>query len=182
MTPTPEAVTRRSRRLVVGARMALLMILIASVVLFGIGIVALLLADPPEVDGWLRSLFGAVFGRMALAIAALLGIPSAIGVWAMAGATAPDAIPALGPTLGRVLVALAAVVVATMALIVVVGGRGATLLDLGFTGLAASLILGLCGAAVLSPHRLRAAISAAGMMLVMAGSIWFVAQALPPFG
>jgi hypothetical protein len=153
------------------------MILMASLVLLGIGVVALVLADPPEVDGWLRSLFGAVFGRMALAMAVVLGIPSAIGVWALAGATAPDVTPALGPSIGRVLVAIAFVVVGALALVVLVGGRGATLLDLGFIGLAALLILGMCGAAVLSPHRLRAVTSAAGLALVMAGSIRFVAQA-----
>src|SRR5262245_20742063 len=75
------------RVLVIGSRTALVMLAIAAGAMLALGAVALLLVDPPEVDGWLRSVFGTVFGYMAIGMAAILGIPAGIGLWAMAGAT-----------------------------------------------------------------------------------------------
>jgi hypothetical protein len=165
------------RKLVIGARTALVMILVAAVAILGLGIAALVLVDPPEADGWLRSVFGTVFGYMALGIAAVLGVPSAVGVWAMAGATAPGAEPALSQTVHRLVAVVAVVVVVLVAAVVLLGGRGATVLDLGAIGLVALLILGLAGAVAFSPHRGRAMLAGLASVLVWVGVLWFVAAA-----
>ena len=175
--PTPAAPPSGRRRLVIGARVALMMILLAGVAILALGIATLVLVDPPEVVGWLRSAFGTVFGYIALGMAAVLGVPSAIGVWAMAGATAADAVPALPRTARRVVVGVAVVIVIVVATMILVGGRGATLLDLGVIGLVALLILGLAGAVAFSPHRGRATMSGAASILVWVGITWFVATA-----
>ena len=74
-TASAPATARPSHRraLVIGSRAALIMLLIAGAAMLGLGVVALLLVDPPEVDGWLRSVFGTVFGYMAIAMSATLG-------------------------------------------------------------------------------------------------------------
>jgi hypothetical protein len=120
--PTPGAPPPRRRRLVIGARVALTMILLAGVAMLVLGIVTLVLVDPPEVVGWLRSAFGMAFGYIALGMAAVLGIPSAVGVWAMAGATAVDSVPALPWTARRVVAGVAVVVVIVVAAMILVGG------------------------------------------------------------
>lgn len=154
------------------------MILVAAVAVLVLGIVALVLVDPPEVSGWLRHAFGMVFGHMAIWIAAILGIPAAIGLWAMAGANEPDAIPARSPLLRRVITAIVAIALVGVGVFVLVGGRGVTLFDVGFLGLCALLVLGLAGAAAFAPRRGRAFLSAAAMVLVMAGIGWFVLRVL----
>jgi hypothetical protein len=175
--PTTETSPSGHRRLVLGARTALVMILVAAVVILGLGLVSLVLVDPPEADGWLRSVFGTVFGYMALAIATVLGVPSAVGVWAMAGATASGATPALPRTVRRLVAIAAAAVVVMVAAVVLTGGRGPTLLDLGAIGLVALLILGLAGSVAFSPHRGRAILAGLASALVSIGVLWFVAAA-----
>ena len=81
--------------LVNASRLVLTMLLIAAVVLLGLAIAIQVLGDPPETEGWLRAAFGKVFGVVAVSLAAVLGIPAAVGLWAMAGSTAEDAVPAL---------------------------------------------------------------------------------------
>ena len=46
------------KALVNAARVVLTMLLIAGVVLLGFGIAITVLGDPPEVQGWLRTIFG----------------------------------------------------------------------------------------------------------------------------
>ena len=154
------------------------MILVAAVVVLGLGIAALLLVDPPEVSGWLGYAFGMAFGHMAVWIAAILGIPSGIGLWAMAGAAEPDAVPALSPTAGRVIAGSATILLVGLAFFVLVGGRGVTIFDVAFLGLCALLTLGLAGAATFGPRRGRALVSAAVMVLIMAGIAWFALRIL----
>jgi hypothetical protein len=72
------------------------------------------------------------------------------------------------------------VAVGGLAVVVLVGGRGMTLLDLGFIGLVALLTLGLAGAASFSPHRGRAILSGLALVLVVAGATWFVARTFGP--
>jgi hypothetical protein len=165
----------RSRMLIIGARVALTMILVAGAAILALGIATLVLVDPPESAGWLRSAFGTAFGYIALGMAAVLGVPSAIGVWAMAGATADNAVPALPPMARRVVVGAAIVVVIVVAAAILVGGRGATVLDLGVIGLIALLTLGLAVAVASSPHRGRAMMSGVASILVWVGITWFVA-------
>jgi hypothetical protein len=174
----PDARSTRHRRLVLGARTGLIMILVAALVVLGLGIAALMLVGPPDVSGWLRYAFGMAFGHMAVWIAAILGIPSAIGLWAMAGAAEPDAVPALPPTAGRIIAGGAVVVLVGLALVVLVGGRGITVFDLAFLGLCALLTLGLAGAATFGPRRSRALVSAGALVLIIAGILWFVVRVL----
>jgi hypothetical protein len=96
----------------------------------------------------------------------------------MAGATAEDAVPALPGVLRRTTVSIAVVVVVAFAFVILTSGRGATLIDLGLIGLVALLTLGLAGAVHFSPHRGRAVLALVAMVLVLAGSTWFVAQVL----
>ena len=100
-------VVAHHRALVIGSRTAMLMLLIAALAVLGLGILALIRGGGPEVDGVLRTLFGKVFAVVAGAMAAVLGIPAAIGLAAMSGANAEDAVPALGVTPRRVLVGVA---------------------------------------------------------------------------
>jgi hypothetical protein len=174
----PDVRSTPRRRLVLGARTGLVMILVAALVVLSLGIAALLLVDPPEVSGWLRYAFGMAFGHMAVWIAAILGIPSAIGLWAMAGAAEPDAVPALSPTAGRVIAGSAVAVLVSLSLAVLVGGRGVTIFDVAFLGLCALLTLGLAGAATFAPHRGRALLSAVALVVIIGGVIWFVARVL----
>jgi hypothetical protein len=162
---------------VVGSRTALILMAIAGGAMLGLGVAALLLVDPPEVDGWLRGAFGTVFGTMAVAMAAILGIPSLIGLWAMADANADDAAPALSPTTRRLVAIAAVAAVVGSALAMLLSGRGASILDLVLTGLVALLTLGLAGAAAFSPHRGRALLSAAALVLAIAVIVWVFVRA-----
>ena len=111
--PTPAAAVATGRtRLVIVSRTTLIMLFIAAVAVLAMGVLVVIRGDPPEVDGWLRYLFGRVFGVVALGLAVILGVPSAIGLWAMAGSTAPDAVPALPETPRRILAGVAAVAAA----------------------------------------------------------------------
>ena len=85
--------TGSRKALVYASRTALVMLAVAAAVLLGLGAVAMLRSDNPEVGGWLRALFGQVFGVVAVSLAAILGVPSLIGLWGLAGSTGPDAVP-----------------------------------------------------------------------------------------
>jgi hypothetical protein len=176
-------VTRR-KRLVLLARTTLIMLFIAGLVMLGLGVASLLLVDPPEVNGWLRFVFGRVFGVVAIGLAAVLGIPSAVGLWAMAGAREPDALPALAETPRRVLAGVAGGTVAVTAIVLLVTGSAATILNLGLLGIVGLACFGLAGATSFSPHRLRAILSGVALVLVALGSLWVLWNAFvrPPVG
>ena len=146
------------------------MLLIAAVVLLGLAIAIQVLGDPPEVEGWLRTAFGKVFGVVAVSLAAVLGIPAAVGLWAMAGSTAEDAAPALPLQARRILVGVAIVTVIVTAVVLIVTGSVNTVLNLGLLALVALASLGLAGAIEFSPHRNRAAVSAVALVLVVLGT------------
>jgi len=171
--PQSFFVTHR-RALVIGSRTALLMLLIAALVILGLGAVALLRGGGPEVHGWLRTLFGRVFGVVAVAMAAILGVPAGIGMAAMAGATADGAVPALGETTRRVVrwVAIGTVVVTAVA--VLIGGSQMLIVNLGTAGLVALALLGLAGAVSFTPHRGRGLLSALALLAVAAGTLWVI--------
>lgn len=179
----PKAVTRR-KRLVLLARTTLIMLFIAGLVMLGLGVASLLLVDPPEVNGWLRYIFGRVFGVVAISLAAVLGIPSAIGLWAMAGAREPDAEPALAETPRRALAGVAGVTIAVTAVVLLVTGSAAAILNLGLLGIVGLACFGLAGATSFSPHRLRAILSGVALVLVALGSLWVLVNAFvrPPVG
>jgi hypothetical protein len=179
----PKDVTRR-KRLVLLARTTLIMLFIAALVMLGLGIASLILADPPEVDGWLRAVFGRVFGVVAISLAAVLGIPSAVGLWAMVGAREPDAVAALDETPRRVLAGVAAVTIAVTAIVLLATGSAATILNLGLLGIVGLACFGLAGATSFSPHRVRAIVSGVALVLVALGSLWVLWNAFvrPPVG
>jgi hypothetical protein len=175
---TPDAaVAKRDRRLVLGARTALIMLLIAGVALVGLGVAALLLVDPPEVDAWLRSLFGTVFGYMAIAIGLIIGIPAMLGVWAMSGANAEGAIPALSRNVARLMTGIAIATLVGSAIVILVAGKELRLLDVALIGIVALPTLGLAGAVRFSPHRGRAIVSAVALVVLAAGIAWLMLQA-----
>jgi hypothetical protein len=177
-TPDPAAAARaRQRKLVLGARTALIMLLIAGIALFGIGVAALLVTDPPEVDGWLRSIFGSVFGYMAIALGAIIGIPAMLGVWAMSGANADDATPALSRSFSRALAGIAIATLVVAAIVVLIAGSELRLLDLALIGIVALPTLGLAGAVAFSPHRGRALVSALALVILAVGILWLLLQA-----
>lgn len=179
----PRAVTRR-KRLVLLARTTLIMLFIAGLVMLGLGAASLLLVDPPEVSGWPRFIFGRVFGVVAVALSAVLGIPSAFGLWAMAGAREPGAVPALEETPRRVLAGIAGVTIAVTAIVLLVTGSAATILNLGLLGIVGLACFGLAGATSFSPHRARAILSGVALVLVALGSLWVLVNAFirPPVG
>jgi hypothetical protein len=176
-------VTRR-KRLVLLARTTLIMLFIAGLVLLALGAASLILPDTPEVDGWLRYIFGRVFGVVAISLAAVLGIPSAVGLWAMAGSREADAVPALGETPRRVLAGVAAVTIGITAVVLLVTGSAATILNLGLLGIVGLASFGLAGATSFSPHRARAILSGIALVLVALGSLWVLVNAFvrPPVG
>ena len=176
--PVPIPWTVRHRRaLVNGSRTALIMLLVAGLAMLGLGVLSFGVTDPPEIDGWFRYLFGTVFAAVALGMAAVIGIPSAVGLWAMAGATREDARPALPPLVRRVLVWIGVATTAITVAVLVVTGSAVLILNLGLAGLVALASLGLAGAASFSPHRGRAIVSGVALVLVAAGALWVLFQA-----
>lgn len=174
-TAVPQSFLVAHRRaLVIGSRTALLMLLIASLVILGLGAVALIRGGGPEVDGWLRAVFGRVFGVVAVAMAAILGIPAGIGMAAMAGATSDGAVPALGGTTRRLITWIAIATVAITAIAVLTGGSQVLIVNLGVAGLVALAVLGLAGAVSFTPHRGRGILSALALLAVAAGTLWVV--------
>ena len=147
----PKAVTRR-KRLVLLARTTLIMLFVAGLVILGLGVASLLLVDPPEVDGWLRYIFGRV--------------------------------PALAETPRRIFAAVAGVTIAITAIVLLVTGSVATILNLGLLGIVGLACFGLAGATSFSPHRFRAIVSGVALVLVALGSLWVLVNAFirPPVG
>ena len=127
--------------------------------------------------GWLRYLFGRAFAVVGFGMAVVLGIPSGIGLWSMAGATAPGNVPALSPTVRQALPALAIGTTAITAIVALTTGRGPLILDLGLIGIVALATLGLAGAVRFSPHRGRAILSAITLVIVSLGTLWVLLQA-----
>jgi hypothetical protein len=167
-------VAAHRKALVIGSRTALLMLCIAALAVLGLGVAAVVLGDGPEVDGWLRTVFGKVFAVVAAGMAAVLGIPAAAGLWAMAGATAEDAVPALGSTPRRIHAGIAIAVVAASAVAVLLDGTPSRLVNLGVVGLIALGLFGLAGAVSFSRHRGRAMLAAAALLAVAAGTGWLL--------
>jgi hypothetical protein len=160
------------KRLVILSRTVLIMLLVAAVAVLGLGFAAVLLGGGPETEGWLRTIFGKVFAVIAAAMAAILGVPAAIGLWAMAGATAENAVPALPARARPVLIAVGIVTVAVTAVVLLLTGSAARILNLGLLGLVALASLGLAGGSVFSPHRGRAIMSGVALVLVSLGTAW----------
>jgi len=165
------------KALVNGARIVLTMLLIAAVVLLGLAVAIGVLGDPPEVQGWLRTIFGKVFGVVAVSLAAVLGIPAGVGLWALAGSNAEGAVPALSETLRRVIIGVAIGTVAATAVVLVVTGSAVAILNIALLALVAMAALGLAGAVAFSPHRGRAILSAIAVVAVAAGTAWILVNA-----
>ena len=119
-----------------------------------------------------------VFGYLLIATAAALGTPAAVGVWAMSGANSPGATPALSRRVQRAARGIAVLSVLVTAVVVLAFGSGVSIFDLVLVGLVSMLTLGLAGAVTFSPHRLRAALAGVTLILVTAGTLWVLAQAL----
>jgi hypothetical protein len=165
------------KALVNASRVVLTMLLIAAVVLLGLAVAITVLGNPPEVGGWLRAAFGKVFSTVAVALAAALGIPAMIGLWAMAGATRYSATPALPKLLRWIIVGLAIVTVVVTAVVLAVTGSVNTILNLGLLALVALASLGLAGAVNYSPHPWRAGLSGFAVVMVALGSAWLLSNA-----
>ena len=160
------------RVLVNAARIALTMLFIAGVAMLGLGIFALLRTDNPEAGGWLRAIFGKVFSTVAFGMAAVLGIPSAVGVWAMLGANKEGAVPAL-PRNAQLAAGIAGIVAtAVTAVIVIADGTISTVLNIVLIALVAMATLGLAGATAFSARRGRAIAAGIALAVVVAGALW----------
>ena len=138
------------KRFVIASRTMLLMLVIAAVAVLGLGLAALVLSDPPETTGWLRSVFGSVFGVVAVGLAAVLGVPSGVGLWAMAGATGQDVTPALPQPTRSAFGAIAIGTVAVTTLVLLVTGSAVTILNVGLL-----LLVGLGSLGSPAPSRTR---------------------------
>jgi hypothetical protein len=170
-------VVAHHRAFVNGARTMLIMLLIAGVAVLALGLAAVLLGGGPEVEGWLRTIFGKVFAVVAGAMATVLGIPAAIGLWALAGSTAEDSVPALPAWARQAAAAIAVFTVAATILVCLTSGSALAILNLGLIGLVTLSTLGLAGAATFSVHRVRAALSAVALFIVAGGSLWVLVRA-----
>jgi hypothetical protein len=160
------------RVLVNAARVVLVMLFVAGLAMLGLGVFALLRTDTPEAGGWLRAIFGKVFSVVAFGMAAVLGIPSAVGVWAMAGANKEGAVPAL-PRNAQVSAAIAGVAAtAVTAVVVIADGTISSILNVALVALVAMATLGLAGATAFSPHRGRAIAAGTGLAVLVAGVVW----------
>ena len=160
------------------------MLLIAAVAVLGLGIFLYLRGDSsaPDIEGWLRTLFGKTFLVVAIGLAAVLGIPSAIGLYAMAGANKDDAVPAL-PEPARVgFPALAIGTTVVTAIVLLATGSMVRILNLGLLGIVALGTLGLGGAVAYSPHRWRAILAAISLVALVTGTAWLLINAFvsPP--
>jgi hypothetical protein len=160
------------RVLVNAARVVLVMLVVAGLAMAALGVIALLRSDTPEATGWLRAIFGRVFAVVAFGMAAVLGIPSAVGVWAMLGANKEGAAPALprGAQLAAGIAGVAAT--AVTALVVVADGTISTVLNIVLVALVAMATLGLAGATAFSPRRGRAIAAGIALAVVVAGALW----------
>jgi hypothetical protein len=166
------------KRLVFGARTMLIMLFVAALAILGLGVAVLLLADPPETSGWLRHLFGRVFAVVAVGMAVVLGVPGAIGLWAMAGATAEDATPVMSPAVRQVATGAAIAAIVAAVILGIVTGAGLTILDLGLIGIIVLASLGLAGAVQFSTHRGRAMLAGIALGVLSVGTIIAVVRLL----
>jgi hypothetical protein len=165
------------KAILIASRTTLTMLLVAAAVLAGLGVFALLRTDPPEVDGWLRAVFGGVFGVVALLLAAILAVPSGIGLWALVGAGDEDSVPSLADGARTGLGVLAVATTAIAAVVCVATGSAVAVLNLGLVALIGLASVGLAGASTMSRHRGRAIASAVALVLVAAGSLWVLYRA-----
>ena len=93
--PTAAEASGR-KRLIIVSRTTLIMLFIAALAVLGMGVLVVIRGDPPEVDGWLRYVFGRVFGARALAPHRVLALlPSALrSSWASPRGSACGQCPA----------------------------------------------------------------------------------------
>ena len=160
------------RTLVNAARVVLAMLFIAGLAMLALGVITQLRSDNPEVDGWFRAIFGRVFSVVAFGMAAVLGIPSAVGVWAMLGANREGATPAL-PRNARLAAAIAGIgATAVTALVVLADGTISTILNIVLIALVGMAALGLAGATAFSARRGRAIAAGVTLAIVVAGALW----------
>jgi hypothetical protein len=163
---------KKSKGLVYASRTVLIMLLVAALVVLGLGLAIVIFGDPPETGGWLRAIFGKVFAIVAASMAAILGVPAAIGLWAMAGATTEGAVPALSPRARQAVAIVAIATVVVTAVVLVATGSAVRILNLGLLGLVALASLGLAGGSAFSVHRGRAIVSGVALVLVTVGTAW----------
>ena len=167
------------------SRTVLVMLLIAALAVLGLGAFFYLRGDPssePTIEGWLRTLFGKTFLVVSVGLAVVLGIPSAIGLYAMAGANKDDAAPALPEPARVAFPALAIGTTVVTAIVLVATGSAVRVLNLGLLGIVALGTLGLGGAVAFSPHRWRAIVAALALIALVAGTAWLLINAFisPP--
>lgn len=170
------------KAIVIAARTCLVMLVVAAIALLGLGLASLLLADPPEPGGWLRSVFGRVFAVTAIGGAVVLGTPAAVGLWAMAGAGADDATPALEHRARIAVSAVAAGTIAITVLVCLITGSVVVVLNVGLVALVALASIGLGGAAAMSPHRGRAVLAGITLVVVAGATMWFLGRAFVATG
>jgi len=166
------------------SRTVLVMLLVAALVVLGLGAFIYLRgdADAQTIEGWLRTLFGKVFLVVAVGLAAVLGIPSAIGLYEMAGADKEGAVPALPEPARIAFPALAIGTTVVTAIVLFTTGSMVRILNLGLLGIVALGSLGLGGAIAYSPHRWRAIVSAVALVGFVVGTAWLLINAFisPP--
>jgi hypothetical protein len=183
--PAQHAVGGRHRALVIGSRTVLVMLLIAALVVLGLGVFFYLRGgDQPDVEGWLRAIFGKVFLVVAAGLAAFLGIPSLIGLWAMSGANKEGATPALERPVRMAFAGIAIGLVIITAVVLLVTGSAITILNVGLLAIVAMASLGLGGAVSYSTHRGRAILAAIALIAFVIATAWilvnaFISPAIP---
>lgn len=181
--PAAATVGARHRGLVYGSRLVLLMLLIAALAVLALGVFfALRGGDEPTVEGWLRTIFGKVFLVVAAGLAAFLGIPSLIGLFAMAGANKEGAIPALDRPVRVAFAGIAVGLVVVTAIVLLVTGSAVTILNIGLLAIVAMAALGLGGAVSYSTHRGRAILAAIALIVFVLATAWILVNAFisPP--
>jgi hypothetical protein len=178
VTTAEPATGGRHKALVIGSRTVLLMLLIAALVVLGLGVFFYLRGgDQPDVEGWLRAIFGKVFLVVATGLAAFLGVPSLIGLWAMSGANHEDATPAMEPLVRRVFAGIGIATVVVTAVVLLVTGSVITILNIGLLAIVGMATLGLAGAVAFSPHRGRAILSAIALIAMTLATAWILVNA-----
>ena len=177
------AVGGRHRGLVYGSRLVLLMLLIAALAVLGLGVFIYLRGgDDPTVEGWLRTIFGKVFLVVATGLAAFLGIPSLIGLWAMSGANKEGATPALERPVQMSFAGIAIGLVVVTAVVLVATGSVVRILNVGLLAIVAMAALGLGGSVSYSTHRGRAILAAIALIAFVLATAWILINAFisPP--
>ena len=180
--PAEAPVGGRHRGLVNGSRLVLVMLLIAALVVLALGAFVYLRGGDPTVEGWLRAIFGKVFLVVAAGLAAFLGIPSLIGLWAMSGANKEDATPALEQPVRMAFAGIAIGLVIVTAVVLLTTGSVVTILNVGLLAIVAMAALGLGGAVSYSTHRGRAILAAIALIAFVLATAWILVNAFisPP--